>query len=357
MAIVEAFFGLITRPAGRILKAIFGWAVRALFGPSTARAQTFLSVVVAAAVAWSVVLAGLVAPNLARLTVRTTLGGAALLIPPIIGISLAPARPARGESRIVAILLALLRGFPVTVGLAAAFLITFLSAPVIRLGALWRGRQSADMPLATSGSAYHDVAGTIFDALNRHGLALRRVAPRWSIAASSRLLTWVSGNAFRSYLPSRLEHFASSDLELTLYPNGLRICGEATRLALAHGLIAELVTHTDGLQTAAPKARDLELRLRQLWRSYDETPAVIVGAENHLQSLEQITRELGALKVDLDDWQVLYRQILQVGRAIHGQRQLMDVEVSTMASEWDAKTPVDKLSDPSWGTLITHPRP
>jgi hypothetical protein len=31
---------------------------------------------------------------------------------------------------------------------------------------------------------------------------------------------------------------------------------------------------------------------------------------------------------DFDDWQVLYRQILQVGRAIHVQRQLMDLEAA-----------------------------
>jgi hypothetical protein len=40
------------------------------------------------------------------------------------------------------------------------------------------------------------------------------------------------------------------------------------------------------------------------------------------------TRELGQLEVEFDDWQVLYRQILQVGRAIHGERQLMDEEAS-----------------------------
>ena len=42
----------------------------------------------------------------------------------------------------------------------------------------------------------------------------------------------------------------------------------------------------------------------------------------------RITRELGGLEVDFDDWQILYRQVLQVGRSIHGQPQLMDAEMS-----------------------------
>ena len=47
-----------------------------------------------------------------------------------------------------------------------------------------------------------------------------------------------------------------------------------------------------------------------------------------MRTLEQISGELARLPVDFDDWQVLYRQILQVGRAIHGQRQLMDLEAA-----------------------------
>ena len=347
----EAFLA-VNRAVSGILTVGFGWAVRALFGPNTAAEQTFLSVVVGAAVAWSVIVVGAMAPDIVGLTIahlptsrgiapgtiRLVLVGAALLIPPTIGISVAAPRPARIESR----MLTLLRGFPVTVGLSAAFLVMCVSVPLIRLGALWRGRRRADMLLVTNDAAYHDVAGTIFDVLNHHGLCLRRVAPRWSVAASLRLFIWLSGDTFRAYLPRRPEHFRSSHIELLLYPNGLRLCGEANRLTLAQGLIAESVAHTEGLQTADPKAQALERRMRRLWRIYDETPAQIVGSENLLQSLEQVTRELGTLKVGLDDWQALYRQILQVGRAIHGQRQLMDIEASTMASEWDAKTPVDR---------------
>ena len=47
---IEAFFA-VNRVVSGILTAGFGWAVRALFGPNTAGEQTFLSVVVGAAVA------------------------------------------------------------------------------------------------------------------------------------------------------------------------------------------------------------------------------------------------------------------------------------------------------------------
>ncbi len=52
-----------------------------------------------------------------------------------------------------------------------------------------------------------------------------------------------------------------------------------------------------------------------------------------------MTHELGALEIDFDDWQVLYRQILQVGRAIGGQRQLLDAEATARAAGSIAKPP------------------
>jgi hypothetical protein len=344
MALLQALLALIGKSAGKILNALFGWAVRALFGQTTAREQTFLSVVVAAAVAWPVLLVGIAAPKLAALllafvpiphavpswTVRIVWVALALLIPFAVGIAVATKAPpadtsdGRKESRLRTVL----RGFPITVGLAAAFIVMFVSVPVMRLAAIVRRRKSADIPLITNESAYHQVADALCDVLNRHGFALRPAAPGWWVAAPIRILTWLGGDAFRSYVPSQLEHFTSPDLELSLYPSGLLLRGKANSVTWAHGLVAESVVHTEGLQTVDPKAQTLERRIRRVWKTYDTSPAQIVGSENLVQTLEQISGDLGRLQVDFDDWQVLYRQILQVGRAIHGQRQLMDVEAA-----------------------------
>jgi len=343
MALLQALLALIGKSAGKILNALFGWAVRALFGQTTAREQTFLSVVVAAAVAWPILLVGIAAPKIAALllafvpiphavpswTVRIVWVALALIIPFAVGIAVAtkapaPKKDAGKESRVLTVL----RGFPITVGLAAAFIVMFVSVPLMRLVAILRRHKSADVPLVTNEAAYHQVAETICDVLNRHGFALRRASPGWWVAAPIRILTWLGGDAFRSYVPTQLEHFVSPDMELSLYPSGLLLRGKPHSVTWAHGLIAESVVHTDGLQTVDPKAQSLERRLRRVWKTYDTAPAQIVGAENLVQALEQISGELGTLQVDFDDWQVLYRQILQVGRAIHGQRQLMDLEAT-----------------------------
>ncbi len=320
-----------------ILKRFWrGWAVSALFGQTTRREGLFLSLIVGVAVAWPILLVGILAPKAAvqmiamvplpawipSWTVRLVWIGLALLIPIGVGIAVmvkAPPAARRGSA-----VLRVLRGFPITVGLAAAFVIMFVSFPVMRITALVRRQKSADIPLIMNASAYHEVAAKICEVLNRQGFSLHAAAPRFWVSAPIRILIWFGGAALRSHVPTRLEHHVGPDLALSLYPSGLVLRGRPGRFTWAHGLVAEAVVHTEGLQTTDPKAQALEQRLRPLWKSYDLGPARGGRDAELREELDQVTQELKTLQVDWDDWQVLYRQILQLGRAARGERQLLD---------------------------------
>ena len=144
---LQALLALIGKSAGKVLNAIFGWAVRALFGQTSSREQTFLSAVVGAAVAWPLLLVGLIAPKIAALllafvpiphwipawTIRLVWLGLALLVP--LGVGLAVASKAPPHMPHESFLKRTARGFPITVGLAIAFLIMFFSVPLMRLAA------------------------------------------------------------------------------------------------------------------------------------------------------------------------------------------------------------------------------
>jgi uncharacterized membrane protein len=335
MAILQAVLALLSKSAGKILNAIFGWAVRALFGQTSSKEQTFLSAVVGAAVAWPLLLAGLVAPKLAALmiafvpiphwvpawSVRVVWLILAIVVPFGVGAAVAAKSPAlRRETKVKRVL----RGLPITIGLAAAFVIMFVSVPLMRVAALVRRQKSADVPLVTDALAYHEVAARLCEVLARHGFALRRARPGWWVSAPVRILSAFGGAAFRAFVPDRLEHFVSADLTMSMYPSGVLLRGRRSRITLAHGLIAETVVHTDGLQTSDAEAQKLEKELRGLWTRCDEQFATQARSKSLLGEVTGLTRRLAGLDVDFDDWQVLYRQLLQVERAVRGERQLMD---------------------------------
>jgi hypothetical protein len=119
---------------------------------------------------------------------------------------------------------------------------------------------------------------------------------------------------------------------MSLYPSGLLLRGNAERLPWAHALIAESIVHTDGLQTTDPRALALERRLRPLWRRYDADPAASARDPTLLRELERVTCDLKTLRVRWDDWQVLYRQVLQLARALHGEPPLLEGPLPHAAS-------------------------
>src|SRR5205085_7632499 len=146
MAIVQALLALVSRSLGRITSAIFGWAVVALFGQTSGAELTALSALVAAAAAWPILLVGVLVPKIAvfllafvplpewvpKWTVRAVWILLAAAVPFAVGMTLSmrqrrtPAGTAAGGTHGGAVqqetrLGRLLRGFPITVGIAPAF--------------------------------------------------------------------------------------------------------------------------------------------------------------------------------------------------------------------------------------------
>lgn len=333
MAILQTLLALITRSAGKILNAIFGWAVHALFGKTTARDQTLLSGLVAAAVAWPLLVLGIVAPKVAALVlafvplpasvpswiVRLVWLGLAVAVPLALGLAVAARSPIREP-----VVKRILRGFPLTLGLAGAFLIMFVSVPILKLVSLVRREKSADVPLVTDAAGYHEVAAKMVEALNRHGFGLRATEPGWWVKAPTRLLFWFGGSAFAGFVPERLEHYAGPNIDLSFYTSGVVLRGKGQSSTLAHGLIVETTAHTSGLQTFAPRAQQLEREVRRLWKMFDADAPDHSGSERLRARVDELARDLAGLDVEYEEWQVVYRQLLQVERAVRGERQLLD---------------------------------
>src|SRR3954467_9883086 len=69
MAILPALISYLGKSAGKVLNAVFGWAVIALFGQTSPKEQTLLSGVVAAAAVWPLLLLGVIIPKIALLVI------------------------------------------------------------------------------------------------------------------------------------------------------------------------------------------------------------------------------------------------------------------------------------------------
>ena len=336
MAFIQAIIAFIGRTVGKILSSLLDWAVVSLFGRVTGNRKLFLWAMMAAAAAWPILLLGVIAPKAALFFLafvplsssvppglaRTIWLALAVLVPIMVGVTIARQSPAGRQEGFVK---SVLRGFPITAGLAAAFVVLLVTVPVLRLVSMARGRHDTYVPLVTSPESYHVAAKVVVTTLEHHGIELASVAPPWWAALPSQILQKLGQGAFKGYVADQSAYFRNDELEAVLYPNTLLLRGPSEISARAHALAVEALTgHPDMFQTVSSDAQELERQIQRVWSTYRLNPEAHENAGPLLSRVDEIATEIVQRPLQFDDWQVIYRQLLQLGRALDGQRQTLE---------------------------------
>jgi hypothetical protein len=89
-------------------------------------------------------------------------------------------------------------------------------------------------------------------------------------------------------------------------------------------------------QTISPRAQEIERQIQRVWAAYRVNPEAHENAPALLARLDEITLEMTQHPYPFEEWQVIYRQALQLGRALTGHRQILEQtlpEESTMTPQ------------------------
>ena len=339
MAILQALISYLSKSAGKALNAIFGWAVIALFGQTSQREQTILSAVVAAAAAWPLLLLGVIVPKIALLVIafvplaksvpsvglRIAWIALAALVPIVLGIVVAK----RGSQEHLPEpqWKRLLRGFPITLALAAAFLMMLVIAPILRLATVIRRREVVRVPALMDRKHTAETMAELAEALDRHGMALRPAEAPWWMIAPSRIMLKIGGAAFSSMASERVEYRENAELTVAVLPNETVLRGKPDLTARAHALVAEVYGPRAVIQTFAAPARELEKQIKRLWSVYRENRSAHESSTALRGRLAEIAAELAVSTLPWDEWQIIYRLALQFDRALRGHAPLLEKEM------------------------------
>jgi hypothetical protein len=341
--VFEALLAFLRRSLGSVLRALFGWATLALFGEVREKERTFLTIVVAAAAVWPLLLVGTVFPRQAALLlaivpvpkgtpesiVRGVWIGLTLLIP--LGVGWALSRrsqsPTRGSGW-----KGLLLGYPTTVGLGLGFLFVCVAVPVRKVSALVSGRKEEYLPMAIPPEEYKETVARLREALGRGGIPAAPRRPPWGTRVLGRLLHVFAGAVLRAYQPENLAYLRSPEIELTIYPNGVRLYGEEALTARAQALLSEAATGTPALLCMSPEGQKLERRIKALWSRRHENRADLD------RELQAAARELADTRLGFQDWETLYRELLQVVVASRGASRLIQASLEEEAGGGEPKT-------------------
>ncbi len=132
------------------------------------------------------------------------------------------------------------------------------------------------------------------------------------------MLGRIAGPAIRALIPDRPVELVGRDIEVGLYPSDIAIAGRASAVARARAAIATRLTSTAASMTTSAEAQEVEAMLEALSRPRSaggepgtDGPIDLVTAGTTLAGIDV---RLATLEVSHEEWEILYRQRLQVER-------------------------------------------
>jgi hypothetical protein len=308
---IGIIFAFIGRQLGRVLTVAFNWATIVLFGRVPQDRQLYLSGMGLTALLWPIVLVGIVFPSFATFLlgfftvpdwlmgwVRLVMLVLAVLLPLVNGALSArlPDEDKRPKGRALAT--TIVRGYPNSLALFVVLVWMMVVAPLGQIRALFKRWEAAHVPIAVKPGGYDTVVQDLAGALDRADIHVTRKRAHWAYELPGKVLAVLGGDAVRSLVPAQLAELVGDGFEMTLHPMDLSLLGRKKTLSHARAAIMRELTFTEAYQTWSKDAQALEDRLGKAARGEDD--------------LDAIGLELKARDLDFEEWEILYRLLLQV---------------------------------------------
>ncbi len=322
MAILATLFGVLGRFAGKLLTMTLGWAGTLLFGRVPKDRQVLLAAITFGALIWAVVLFGVIWPDAGTFIlafvpippwveedwVRLGMIVGALAIPLVL--SAATLRLLQPEDRPKdpgALVGHFIRGYPLAAAMAA--MIAFLAAigVVRKLSSLARRWTDAHIPIVAKPGHYEELARDLDKAVSDAGIDVTaRPAPS-VLVVPGRVLAAIASSHVRGLLPDKLVRLVGSEIEVLIYPSDVAISGAKVMVARVQAALASRLTTAQAWLTATAEGQRIEDRLARIGREHP------TGAER-AAAFDWVDRQLAMEELPYEEWEVLYRERLQVER-------------------------------------------
>ena len=322
MAILATVFGLVGRFTGKLLTMSLGWASLLLFGRVPKDREVFLAAITFGSVIWVVLIVGVAVPaaglwllSFAPIPdwvdedlVRLAMLGAVLVLPPVLSLAtLKLLRPQDRPKGIGSMLLHLARGYALAAGLALLLVFLGIIGLVRKVASLARRWTDTHIPIVVKPGGYEQLAADLDRAISDAGIDVEpRDAPAVMVVPG-KLLATVAGTSVRGLLPDRLVRLVGKEIEVLIYPSDVAISGKRRITARAQAALASRLTTAKAWLTMSADAQKIE---DQLGRVAKDRPD---GAQRG-EALASIDDQLATKELPYDEWEVLYRQRLQVER-------------------------------------------
>jgi hypothetical protein len=320
VAIIAGLIGMLGRFAGQVLNTTLGWATLLLFGKVPAKRQTLLLVIVFGSLIWVALVVGVLVPDVGAVLiaavplpdfveeswVRLVMLVGAIVLPLIIGLAAVFVSEKRGGS-VVSKGLAVLRGYPFAMVLPVMLVLLALVGTWRKIKSLAHRWTDTHIPLIVKPGGYDAVLDDVIAGLRHAGLDVDASDAGVLLSGPPKLLDLIAGRGLGELVPDRLMILRGQNLEVLVYPSDLAISGSREMVARARAALATRVSDAPAYLTTSAEAQQVEDRLDEIRHAAATAPVHAT-----LDALRAVDDKLVRLTVSYEEWDVLYRERLQV---------------------------------------------
>jgi hypothetical protein len=326
MLTVQAILTLASRNAGRALNMIFAWVSTLLFGKVPADRQIWVSALTFGSVVWLIVLFGVLFPHLGVFLlsfapvpkgvnpdwIRWAMIVVAVILP--FGLGLINLKLAGEKTRGMTPVQAMLRGWPMTLGLALTVLMMIPIAIISWARSLLKRWTAQHIPMVVTAEDYESVVADIQRVLKEAGVETRRDKASWMITAPVRVLTFFAAGAIESMVAANLAvlHTTKGDVEILLHPADLIVYAADKRGQWLRAVISRELTFTKAHLTTSKEAQEIEDAFRHVWEQARDGWQGGELPETARQKLAEADERLKQAELPFEEWDVLFREKMQV---------------------------------------------
>jgi hypothetical protein len=321
VAILATLFGALGRFAGRLLTAALGWASTLLFGRVPQNKQILLVLMTFGSILWVILVLGVLVPDVGTFLlaavpvpdfireewIRLAMLIAALVVPLLIGVLALLIAPSGSRGTGGDAVKSVLRGYVLAPVLAIVLVFLAVVAMVRKVRALFKRWKDAHVAVVVREGGYDQMVSDLEKAIDDAGIDVAPSKAPTVLAMPARLLGAVAGSGMSSLVPDHLVQLTNKDLEIQLYPSDIALAGQEVIVNRARGAIASRLASTSAFMTTSAEAQAVEEKLQaiaQRERMDEKAQLDLLAIDDRLAHLE----------IPYEEWEVLYRERLQIER-------------------------------------------
>lgn len=352
-AIIALLTTTILNSLGRIAAFLFSWAMVGFFGKMPPKRQYILAGISLMSILWTFFLLSVFKPevtqflfllnkNLGQPRIKQVIERFSLIfvmiLPFLIGfaslfVDNKLPETLGGKAQQVC------KGWIIAPGFAIGIVLMMLTSVISIVSTYLLRLQTEHVPIKLKGDGYEIVLRDLRDALNKNGFPVRETEMSWYLKPPVLMMGFLAKSIVQGLVTPGARMLRGDDgLSIIVHPTDMVLTGPKRSATAARAVITQRVPFTEAYLTWEELSQKFEDKITALWRKWRDEPALgAAQREDYLKQIEKLKGDLHTQEIPFEQWEVVYRELLQLQDEVVSGRLQRGEAPETSAPE-DAKT-------------------